>query len=414
LFGGYTASFTSKKHYLQDRVYSGTESRDMWAYELALSDDQSALMRRHLWELSDQPFKYFFLNKNCAYRVAELLELVLEDEFIHKTDISYAPIKLFNRLRDTETNLAKSVVADVQFIPSHKRQNFHAFKNLPVSDARDANAVLSRGEVTESAFSTASLDFLLDHLDYKLQSQPQEASFKTLKHQVLTERLKKIEISQSKLIPQALTPPGDGPRPSTLRINYSENGNHRLAISPFEFGLTDLNRGSLVDSSFTVLSLELERQQSDLKFSRLTLLDISSYSANDIKIHGESSFAWRGGAAIVDRPGCESNCIDALFNGGFGLSKPIGNGVAFATLDATATASFREQTTGTSFGALFNVHNSVRAFWQSQYNFYSKSQQSDGWNHAIELRYSFLRDHAVDLSWTKRDNSSLAIGYRYK
>ncbi len=62
-------SFASKAH-----EYSNAEARDLWEYELNLSDSELELLTLHLWELSATHSDYYYMTKNCSYHVLATLE----------------------------------------------------------------------------------------------------------------------------------------------------------------------------------------------------------------------------------------------------------------------------------------------------------------------------------------------------
>ncbi len=62
-------SFASKAH-----EYGNAEARDLWEYELRLTDSEVQLLTLHLWELSVTHMDYYYMTKNCSYHVLATLE----------------------------------------------------------------------------------------------------------------------------------------------------------------------------------------------------------------------------------------------------------------------------------------------------------------------------------------------------
>ncbi len=86
LLGGYDGKFTTLPYYMQVQKYTNIESRDLWEYDLNLSSTAVDRLVRHLWEMGEARFNYFFLTENCAYALLPLLEasdvrLDLSDQF---------------------------------------------------------------------------------------------------------------------------------------------------------------------------------------------------------------------------------------------------------------------------------------------------------------------------------------------
>jgi len=75
LMGGYPGQFALLSYREKIAEYSRLENRDLWEYSLNLSQDETARMVEHVWELKQIRFDYFFFDENCSYRVLELLEV---------------------------------------------------------------------------------------------------------------------------------------------------------------------------------------------------------------------------------------------------------------------------------------------------------------------------------------------------
>ena len=64
--------FSSKIH-----EYANAEARDLWLYDLSLTQSEVDLLTLHLWELSGTELDYFYLTKNCSYHALATLEAAL-------------------------------------------------------------------------------------------------------------------------------------------------------------------------------------------------------------------------------------------------------------------------------------------------------------------------------------------------
>lgn len=76
LTGGYSGGFTVKPYYEILNQYSNVENRDMWEFQLALTQEELDLFVAHLWELGHSQAQYYFFTKNCSYMLLELLDAV--------------------------------------------------------------------------------------------------------------------------------------------------------------------------------------------------------------------------------------------------------------------------------------------------------------------------------------------------
>jgi len=76
LTGGFDGSYTTAPFYLKVKEYNFVENRDFWIYPLKLSESQVRLLVAHAWEIREMDFPYFFLRRNCAFYLLELLEIL--------------------------------------------------------------------------------------------------------------------------------------------------------------------------------------------------------------------------------------------------------------------------------------------------------------------------------------------------
>lgn len=76
LFGGYKGVFGVRPYFETVQIYTDIENRDIWEYQLDYSPDQIKQLARHVWEVTDVDFDYYFFRENCSYRLLALLDAV--------------------------------------------------------------------------------------------------------------------------------------------------------------------------------------------------------------------------------------------------------------------------------------------------------------------------------------------------
>ena len=72
--GGYRGRYGFLPYYYKVREYADYESRDLWEYNLNLSDEALTRLILHLWEIGNSWYWYFFLHENCSYHILTALE----------------------------------------------------------------------------------------------------------------------------------------------------------------------------------------------------------------------------------------------------------------------------------------------------------------------------------------------------
>ena len=102
------------------------KNRDIWEYPLNLTPTETKRIIRHLWELQNIEFDYYFFDENCSYRLLELLEVArpdieLTDEYI----LTAIPV-------DTVRSIKRAgLIQDVDYRPSQATQLNALMKTIP-------------------------------------------------------------------------------------------------------------------------------------------------------------------------------------------------------------------------------------------------------------------------------------------
>jgi hypothetical protein len=167
LFGLFEGHFNHMPYYYKVRQYADAESRDLWEYDLALSDGEVALLAAHLWELGATHFRYWYLDENCSYHVLGALEAAAPRLSLvaHAGRAIVVPA-------DTVKALFRNpgLVRRVQYRPSIRTQFEARAARLPPAGL-DAVAALAADPAAPLAGAlsldtrAAVLDAALDHLD---------------------------------------------------------------------------------------------------------------------------------------------------------------------------------------------------------------------------------------------------------
>lgn len=76
LSGGYPGYVSLVPYYEKVNEYNHIESRDIWEYKLNLSKEDIQFFTRHIWELNEIRFDYYFVDENCSYRLLTLLNVI--------------------------------------------------------------------------------------------------------------------------------------------------------------------------------------------------------------------------------------------------------------------------------------------------------------------------------------------------
>ncbi len=420
LFGGYTASFSNKDNYIQDQVYSAIESRDMWAYELNLSEFQIQMLIYHLWELSNVEFAYFFLKENCAYRLAELLELVLDTNILPENQPYYPPIDVFFSLSKIDNLRGNSLISQIRFIPSQQRLVYDAYRRLPDVEAGLATRFVKTEDlqILSSQSSSQLLNFLLSYYDYKIikQSQIERDKNKRLRNKILQLRFEQPldEVDTSTKVNE-LKPPGEGLKAKVFGMELGHTQENQalglFKFSPFSFDILNNNRGSLIDGSFKVFELRLAVEKQRLKLDSLNLISIQKLTTNSINIRDESSYIWRGRLALESNHTRCHQCIRPIFDGGIGSSISFKSVIAYLMLDIETELSYPDVQVFMSVGGVWRPTKNLSSSWESGRKVESTLDEGLVWRHQLAVQHKIGKNNAVQLYYKKEGQSVLSAGF---
>lgn len=334
LTGLFQGRFNHYPYFYKVREYNEYESRDLWEYELSLTQEQLALMVAHLWEVGGTYFDYFYLSENCSYRLLAVLEAAAPElELLSKLRFYVLPAETVKVLTEQP-----GLVKDVRYRPSIRSQ-FRARATGLSSDELDAMQALvadpSRPlEGLTPERQVAVLDTALDYVDLReakvlVHGTSPEAS---LTKQRLMERRSQVRKPSPEL---TLPPPvdkqpqrGHGSQRAGMFGGYSDRSGPLTTYS-FRFALRDLadpppGYPELSQYEFGAVKLRGTLRTGRVSVEELTLVRIMSLTPMD-RFDRAPSWSVRLGADKLRDGGCDG-CFAGTGELAGGLSTSWGDG----------------------------------------------------------------------------------------
>ncbi len=345
LTGGYRAGFSDQDYYRADLTYTRTEFRDMWEYKLNLSEYQQKLLLYHLWEVTGRHFQYFFLKGNCAFRIAELMELVTGSPFVQDVDVWYAPISVFHRLDEVDRRESgdTGLISSIRYRPSAQRVFYAHVAEL--DDDRDVldRMILSGGDLSELRGLDAQrkarvLGVLLEYYQYRMAGNLDEeadASLREAKDNAVRARLAlpAVELAPRVDIQERRAPSSAAP-PSKFALGIGHNAElgaySFVSVAAFSYETTGNN---LLDrSSLIMADLSLGFDSDGLRLEAFDAIRARKVNLNTTAIPGESTTSWEVAfGARREKSACE-DCVEAFAEGAIGKSSQLGGQSAVTAL----------------------------------------------------------------------------------
>jgi hypothetical protein len=299
VFGLYDAGFADNAFYANEYNYGNTELRDLWSYPLKLSREQSQLLVLHVWELKRAKFKYFFFKKNCAYRVSELLELVVD-----------APLKVDVRPWQLPASVAKGLVANnavdsekVAFLPSKRSQLAMRFNGADRQTQQVAKNIARSAEpLNQPEYASLSAEqkararaILVDYYEWLIQNDIDQQKYRTHKNQILIAQAKERDKPSLLEMKPVGMPPHRAPNASYLQAaltSQKDVHSSRLQIRPAYFDLLDSTRNVMPLAALSMFNTVLEYSDGDVELNHMDFLHIINLNLSQTNMPGDGGMAW--------------------------------------------------------------------------------------------------------------------------
>lgn len=328
LAGMFAGEFTNVPYYFKVREYNDFESRDLWEFELALSQREVDMAVAHIWELGSALFAYYYLSENCSYQMLGILEVASPRvELMSKLGWPVLPV-------DTLRAVAKNpgLVRSIAYRPSTRVQ-FR--RRLAALDAGEAELVFRLGEDPDLPLPASAsaerqmgiLDTALDLIAFRHGKELLEpASAASARARRLQSRRARLGlISPPLVIP---IPELDNPLRGHERVRldlgegYSTRSGfyHALDLRLALHDWSDPSAGYPETLSISFLPIRLrhyiERQR--LELEQASLIAITSLVPMDAF---DQSISWHAhlGAARIHDGGCDE-CLAGVVEAGGGIA----------------------------------------------------------------------------------------------
>lgn len=297
LFGGYKAGYTSSEYYYSENIYGEIELRDLWEYELNLTDAQIKELIAHIYELFGNEFPYYFFSDNCAYRFAELLDLITEKKITGGNPIYALPVNLIKNLKRS------GLVKNITYHPS-KQSRFHQ-KYLKLSSMeKEQFQIISEDNklIHSDNFKSKSnlekikiLESLISYSSYQGIVNYKELSAITKSRTLFLKERTQLPISES--LEDLVVPtnsPESGQNVFQTQFGFLDKyeNSFYLKIRPVYYDYLTSASGFLGNSELRVLDIEVYFQKSLLRFNDVSLIVVENLNTSKTGLKDDGGYAW--------------------------------------------------------------------------------------------------------------------------
>jgi hypothetical protein len=348
ILGGYDAGYSDQQFYRHHHNYSDIELRDMWEYELNISSADIDLVVAHLWELLGKKFTYYFIDENCAFHIAKLLELITDKPIINNKSLWVIPSSVARGISKAKYK-QQALLKDINFVPSSENILHQYIQKLNQQQRYITHQIIQKNfDFTIDGYlklprqdKKIIADILFQYLEVIKQKDIEKNSIAILRKRLISERLK---LSPGKVFtPSATTnksPPHQGMKPSKFSLGYynSNKKNHYVSTG-FRMTYYDVLSSSVARNPFSnleMLDFELLTNNEQVKVLKFDIIDIKSLYKENTPWLEKNDAAWTISTGYQQHYNNCLNCGIYYLKGEWGKSSLINNWLAFALIGGKA------------------------------------------------------------------------------
>ncbi len=296
LVGGYYGLYSLLPYYEKLKEYRDSEQRDIWEYDLNLTQDETMQMFRHIWEMNGTHSYYYFFTENCSYNMLWLLEVARPSLELRK-HFTYQVIPL----ETVHVAKAAGLIDGENYRPS-KRKKLLKYETLLKKQYEELPLELVASKISAKDIKNNSsididqkryiLESGIEYLEYQYsRGEIKKENYLGLFHAMTTERAK-LGITKPLEIK---TPPNplDGHRAVRAEVGAGvRDGDFIsfLGIRPAYHDLEDSEYGFLRGTQIEFLNLLASTSTKRTKIEDATILSIVSIAQRSLFF---KNFSWR-------------------------------------------------------------------------------------------------------------------------
>lgn len=427
IIGGYDSSFSHLQYFYHSHNYGESEMRDMWEFQLELTRNELDLMVGHLWEVMGADFTYYFFDRNCAYRMGEVLELVVDSTLIEDWRVWETPQAIVQRVAATKHH-GKPLVSDVHFYPSRLSRLYQRYAQLTAEQQNHVHELVAAP--TRINLETIShlpqaaqhpvVDTLLDYYqvlrDEKLGDQDGNNE---LYRRVLSIRyLLPAGGSTSQFASE--NRPDQGRAPSYTNVGVSNTNTGHAALNfwlrPAYYDPLDASYGHIRHSGLSMGEIQLAVHEKSLFIRDLNIVRIDNIRSNFTGLPGDRNYSWYLEVGAKQQYlGCD-DCLAFKFRSGIGYATTVLNegftvaafaGMGFHDEKLLSRGTYLSTSTRANWyiSEQFSMHAEAEQRWyqdhrdQQLYRLQSRWAWNEGLDSRIEYNYDGEHEIGVAMGW---------------
>lgn len=410
LFGEYEGRYSILPYYEKIKEYNNLEQRDIWEYDLDLTQDEIDRLVLHAFELKDSYSDYFFFKENCSYNILWLLEVARYDlDLVSHFTFKTVPLDSIKILKPY------NLIKDSRF----RYSNMRKMKNILEEKIENKEHLKTYVNENEPLNETLSTDDKISYLDFKiLYLQYQRANNEYEKDEYLKKYLQLLKERSSynkASVYDIKTPfnPLNSHDSAKVSLFYDSADSFELGLKPVYNDIYDISEGYLEGAYIDFFDLNIKKTKDEnVKVDKFTLLKIKSLAQQDMIFKPLSWGIDLGYEHFKDQSDYLKIKPEMGFT--FGNEKNfiytmIGSNVYYKDSDQLYSL-------GSSVGFIINQFDDIKLGFRYSYDRYNKSLENNEFE--ISTTYKIEQNIALNIKYIndnlyKEDKERIKAGVFY-
>lgn len=333
LFGRYQSTYTTLQFFHQAERYREIELRTVWQYKLDLDTDETRFLVAHIYELLRSENRYYFMRQNCAWRIAETLELVVDRDLIPNSKPWVTPIDIFHQLTGDAPN-GGPAVRNVKRLASRETLFLEGYAALGRDERGLVDEVIAVPATPAVDLVAASgiadprqaYDVLIDYYAFTDDSERDKARGQ----EITTDRLR-LPPSERPAEPRRI-PPHTGQRPSLVQISMLYNDELgegvEVRLRPAYFDLLSSTVGTVPFSEVAMGDMRAIIRDGRVDLRSFEVVRVTSLSPQSPNSPASGGMSWRVRVGVEDESLACDGCLLGYAEYGIGRARMIARGAA--------------------------------------------------------------------------------------
>lgn len=406
LSGGYNGIFAIRAYFETVQIYTDIENRDIWEYRLDYTQAEIQQLLRHIWEVTDTRFDYYFLGENCSYRLLTLLDAVRPEPALSSIEnfpVYAIPVDTVRVLDDN------GLIVDKQFRPS-------------LASKIDFAHAASPDDFNQLSIQLAENEIGLDTIDLKISDETERAKLLEQTYDLLQFRGKSDSqlaqqiLSKRSRLPETVSPEYEAQTPESghdsvlAAVGGGEIRGHdviQLQLRGSFHSLLDDPAGYVTGAEITSFDTRVSwsREKNKLQLEHFTFLSVTALAPMK---SWNKPLSWKANIS-VERTALNAtdSALAFVTSGGAGATVKLGEVFAFAMADFEINLSglYAENyslMTGASAG-LYYPFGTGQLKLSYQDMSATMGQDVDRTRQEAGLAFNISREMAVQFGYEKTD-----------